>query len=59
MSQASARWYKSVQVQKGARVLLLLNDGEILRAYKIDLGFAPAGSKEFEATGERRRALYH
>ncbi len=49
---------KSVQVQKGARVLLLLNDGEILRAYKIDLGFAPAGSKEFEGDGRTPEGRY-
>ena len=47
-----------VVVNKGERRMFLLHDGEVLKAYDIDLGFAPAGHKEFEGDGKTPEGTY-
>lgn len=48
----------SVVVNKGARNLYLLHHEEILEAFKIDLGFAPVGDKQFEGDGRTPEGTY-
>lgn len=47
-----------VVVQKGARQLYLLNAQSVLRAYQIDLGFAPRGAKQVEGDGKTPEGTY-
>lgn len=47
-----------VVVNKGARKLYLLHNEEILREYKIDLGFAPVGAKTVEGDGKTPEGTY-
>lgn len=48
----------SVVVNKGARSLYLLNHSEILQHYKVDLGFAPVGHKQYEGDGRTPEGTY-
>lgn len=48
----------SIVVNKSARKLYLLHGEEILRDYKIDLGFAPAGDKKVEGDGKTPTGTY-
>lgn len=48
----------SVVVNKGARSLYLLHHDEILEGFKVDLGFAPVGHKEFEGDGKTPEGTY-
>ncbi len=47
-----------VVIQKGARQLYLLNGQTVLRAYQIDLGFAPRGAKQVEGDGKTPEGTY-
>ena len=47
-----------VVVQKTQRRMFLLNDSTILRAYDIDLGFAPTGHKQAEGDGRTPEGAY-
>lgn len=47
-----------VVVNKGARRVYLLNGEDVLREYKMDLGFAPLGAKEVEGDGKTPEGLY-
>ena len=47
-----------LQMFKGDRTLFLYNDAQILMAYQIDLGFAPAGGKQFEGDGKTPEGSY-
>ncbi len=40
-----------IRVDKSDRLLLLVRDGEVLRAYPVSLGFAPEGDKRREGDG--------
>ena len=48
----------SIVVNKGARKMYLLNNEEILRSYRVDLGFAPAGHKRIEGDGRTPEGTY-
>lgn len=48
----------SVVVNKGARKLYLLNDSNVLREYRVGLGFAPIGHKQIEGDGRTPEGSY-
>lgn len=48
----------SVVVQKAARRIYLLNGSSVLRAYDMDLGFAPVGDKKVEGDGKTPEGQY-
>lgn len=48
-----------IVVNKGAREMFLLHNGEVLRAYDIGLGFAPAGDKTIRGDGKTPEGDYH
>jgi murein L,D-transpeptidase YafK len=47
-----------VIVYKGDRRMVLLHHGEVLARHRIDLGFAPAGHKQFEGDGRTPEGRY-
>lgn len=47
-----------IQVFKEQRVLQLINDRTLLKAYKFDLGFAPVGHKTQEGDGRTPEGAY-
>lgn len=47
-----------VVVNKGARELHLLHNNKVLKSYRIGLGFAPTGDKEFEGDGRTPEGAY-
>ncbi len=47
-----------LQMFKGDRSLFLYNNAQVLKAYPIDLGFAPAGPKQFEGDGKTPEGSY-
>lgn len=49
----------SVQVHKADRKMYLLHNGEVLKSYKIALGFAPEGAKQFEGDGKTPEGTYY
>ena len=48
----------SIVVNKGVRKMYLLNNEEVLRAYEVDLGFAPEGPKRIEGDGKTPEGTY-
>ncbi|OWU82553.1 murein L,D-transpeptidase family protein [Phaeobacter sp. 22II1-1F12B] len=48
----------SVVVNKSSGQMYLLHHTDILKAYDIDLGFAPAGPKQFEGDGKTPEGTY-
>ncbi|WP_135502717.1 L,D-transpeptidase family protein [Roseovarius aestuariivivens] len=47
-----------VLVYKGERKMYLLHHDEVLESYRIDLGFAPDGHKQFEGDGRTPEGHY-
>ena len=47
-----------VVVEKSARRLMLLQDGQILREYRIALGFAPTGAKTRQGDGRTPEGIF-
>lgn len=47
-----------VVVMKSSRMMYLMHHDEALTSYKIDLGFAPTGHKEFEGDGKTPEGRY-
>ena len=47
-----------VLVNKGARRMYLLHHNQVLKAYDIDLGFAPEGHKQFQGDGKTPEGRY-
>ena len=47
-----------VVVQKSARRMYLLHEENVLKAYKVDLGFAPQGDKKVEGDGKTPEGNY-
>lgn len=47
-----------VLVNKGARRMYLLHHNQVLKAYDIDLGFAPVGHKQFQGDGKTPEGRY-
>lgn len=45
-------------VDKSARQLILMHHDEVLRAYEIELGFAPEGDKQVEGDGRTPEGSY-
>lgn len=48
----------SLVVNKGARKLYALHNEEVLKSFDVDLGFAPAGDKNFEGDGKTPEGTY-
>lgn len=48
----------SIVINKSARKMYLLHGNEILKDYEIDLGFAPAGHKQFKGDGKTPEGSY-
>ena len=48
-----------IVVNKGARQMYLLHHGEVLKAYDVGLGFAPAGDKKIRNDGKTPEGDYH
>lgn len=48
-----------VQIKKGEKKLYLFHNDEIVRAYDVDLGFAPSGHKTQQGDGRTPEGLYH
>lgn len=48
----------SVVVQKGRRQMFLMNGNDVLEAYDFELGFTPAGHKQFEGDGKTPEGAY-
>ena len=48
-----------VVVMKGNRRMYLMHNEEVLKAYGIDLGFAPAGHKEIRGDGKTPEGSYY
>ena len=47
-----------LQMFKSDRNLFLFNNTSVLKAYRIDLGFAPEGPKQFEGDGKTPEGAY-
>lgn len=47
-----------VIVNKGEREMFLLHHDRLLKRYRVDLGFAPAGHKQFEGDGRTPEGEY-
>lgn len=43
---------------KARRRLILMNEAQVLRDYRFDLGFAPVGHKQFEGDGKTPEGQY-
>ncbi|GAB4284139.1 MAG: L,D-transpeptidase family protein [Roseovarius sp.] len=48
-----------VIVEKGERRLLLMHHERVLRAYPVELGFAPNGPKRYEGDGKTPEGFYY
>lgn len=48
-----------IVVDKGDRRMRLYHNDEVLRTFRIGLGFAPVGHKQFEGDGKTPEGLYH
>lgn len=48
-----------VEVHKAERKMYLLHNSKVLKTYDIDLGFAPAGHKQFEGDGKTPEGIYY
>ena len=48
LSETRSQKVTEIVVKKSKRKLYLFNGDQIIRSYKIDLGFAPEGHKNFE-----------
>lgn len=46
-------------INKGEREMFLYHNRRVLKRYDVDLGFAPAGHKEFEGDGKTPEGEYH
>ncbi|MEM1073651.1 MAG: L,D-transpeptidase family protein [Pseudomonadota bacterium] len=47
-----------ILVNKDSRRMYLFHDEQVLKAYDIQLGFAPIGDKEFEGDGKTPEGVY-
>ncbi|NRP26053.1 hypothetical protein XMM379_002759 [Aliiroseovarius sp. xm-m-379] len=48
-----------IVVSKSNRKLYLLHKRDVLKSYEIDLGFTPAGDKQFQGDGKTPEGRYH
>lgn len=61
--QSKFRTYRGPEVtriivNKGAREMHMLHHDRVLKSYKVNLGFAPSGHKEFEGDGKTPEGEY-
>ena len=47
-----------IEVLKSQRIMRLWANGEVLKDYEVDLGFAPNGPKQFEGDGKTPEGQY-
>lgn len=48
-----------IEVDKSKRSMCVYENGELLKKYKIALGFRPSGKKEFEGDGKTPEGIYY
>ncbi|MFV0410361.1 MAG: murein L,D-transpeptidase family protein [Paracoccus sp. (in: a-proteobacteria)] len=48
-----------VDVFKSKRLVLLYSGNRVLKAYRMNLGYAPTGNKEYEGDGKTPEGLYY
>ena len=58
LSETRSQKVTEIVVKKSKRKLYLFNGDQIIRSYKIDLGFAPEGHKNFEGDGKTPEGYY-
>ena len=58
LSATKSKEVTEIVVKKSKRKLYLLSGNEIIRSYKVDLGFAPKGHKNFEGDGKTPEGAY-
>ena len=58
LSETRSQKVTEIVVKKSKRKLYLFNGDQIIRSYKIDLGFAPDGHKNFEGDGKTPEGSY-
>lgn len=49
----------SLLLYKSQRELMLLHGNQVLKSYKVGLGFQPVGDKEYEGDGRTPEGLYY
>lgn len=55
---AAARKADRIVVAKGERRLFVLSDGEVLRSYRVALGWQPVGTKIYQGDGRTPEGSY-
>ena len=58
LSATKSQEVTEIVVKKSKRKLYLLSGNEIIKSYRIDLGFAPKGHKSFEGDGKTPEGAY-
>ena len=58
LSATKSKEVTEIVVKKSKRKLYLLSGNEIIKSYKVDLGFAPKGHKNFEGDGKTPEGAY-
>ena len=58
LSETKIQKVTEIVVKKSKRKLYLFNGDQIIRSYKINLGFAPDGHKNFEGDGKTPEGSY-
>ena len=58
LSATKSNEVTEIVVKKSKRKLYLLSGNEIIKSYKVDLGFAPKGHKNFEGDGKTPEGAY-
>jgi len=58
LSATKSQEVTEIVVKKSKRKLYLLSGNEIIKSYRIDLGFTPKGHKNFEGDGKTPEGAY-
>ena len=58
LSATKSREVTEIVVKKSKRKLYLFSGNEVIKSYKVDLGFAPKGHKNFEGDGKTPEGAY-
>ena len=58
ISATKSREVTEIVVKKSKRKLYLFSGNEVIKSYKVDLGFAPKGHKNFEGDGKTPEGAY-
>jgi murein L,D-transpeptidase YafK len=52
------QWSRRIEVHKSERRMYLLHNDEVLRSYRVGLGFTPSGHKAHEGDGRTPEGIY-